>query len=178
MNRQALYGVVAEFSSAEDLLRAARKAYGNGYRELDAFTPYPVDELAAALGHRFSSIPLIVLLGGIFGCLGGYFMQWYAMAYDYPINIGGKPFNSWPMFIPVTFELTILCASLAGFFGMLLLNKYPQPYHPIFNAPGFEKASRDKFLLCISARDPKFERGMAEQFLAGLKPDQIISVHE
>jgi hypothetical protein len=105
-------------------------------------------------------------------------MEWYAMAFDYPINIGGKPFNSWPMFIPVTFELTILGASLAGFFGMLLLNKYPQPYHPIFNAPGFEKASRDKFLLCISAKDPKFEKGMAERFLAGLKPDQIISVHE
>jgi len=176
MNEGELYGVMAEFPNASALLWAAKSTYREGYRNVDAYTPYPVDDLASALGHRFTAVPFITLLGGIAGGLGGYFLQWYAMAYDYPLNIGGKPLNSWPMYIPVTFELTILCASLAGFFGMLILNKFPQPYHPVFNAPEFAGVSQDKFMLCISASDPKFEPAKTRHFLAGLNPECLIEV--
>lgn len=176
MNGSRLHGLMAEFSDANELLRAAGTIYRAGYRKIDTYTPYPVDDLASTLGHRFTAIPFIVLLGGIMGGVGGYFLQWYAMAYDYPLNIGGKPLNSWPMYIPVTFELTILCASLAGFLGMLILNKYPQPYHPVFNAPEFESVSRDKFMLCISADDPKFDLHKTRSDLADLNPDNLIEV--
>ncbi len=98
-----------------------------------------------ALGHKWTAVPFIVLIGGICGGLGGYFMEWYSMAVDYPINIAGRPFNSWPAFIPITFELTILAAALAAIIGMLALNRLPQPHHPVFNVPGFERASTDRF---------------------------------
>lgn len=176
MNPAQLHGYMAEFSDADELLAAARAIHRAGYRKVDAYTPYPVDDLADSLGHRFTAIPFIVLIGGIMGGLGGYFLQWYAMAYDYPLNIGGKPLNSWPMYIPVTFELTILCASLAGFLGFIILNKFPQPYHPVFNAPEFEFVSRDKFMLCISSDDPKFDLNKTHRDLAALSPDNLIEV--
>jgi hypothetical protein len=176
MNPAQLHGYMAEFSDADELLAAARAIHRAGYRKVDAYTPYPVDDLADSLGHRFTAIPFIVLIGGIMGGLGGYFLQWYAMAYDYPLNIGGKPLNSWPMYIPVTFELTILCASLAGFLGFIILNKFPQPYHPVFNAPEFEFVSRDKFMLCISSDDPKFDRNKTRRDLSALRPDNLIEV--
>jgi hypothetical protein len=167
---------MAEFADGKEILAAAKSAYENGYRKLDAFTPFPVDGLAESLGRKKPLIPLIVLSAGIFGGLGGYFMQWYAMAVDYPINVGGRPLNSWPAFVPITFELTILSAALAAFVGMLALNKLPEPHHPVFNAPDFERASTDKFFLCIEAGDPKFDLQATRMFLETLQPENILEV--
>ena len=143
---------------------------------MDAFTPFPIDGLAEALGRKKSYVPLLVLLFGIGGGLGGYFMEWYAMAVSYPLNIGGRPLNSWPMFIPITFELTILSGALAAIIGMLALNKLPEPHHPVFNVPEFERASTDKFFLCIESDDPKFNLGATRKFLETLKPEKISEV--
>jgi hypothetical protein len=123
-------------------------------------------------------VPLITLVGGMIGGLGGYFMQWYSMARLYPINVGGRPHNSWPNFIPITFELTILVASASAFVSMLILNRLPQPHHPVFNVPQFRRASIDRFFLCIEVEDPKFEREGTERFLAGLKPTSIVEVED
>ena len=145
---------------------------------MDAYTPFPVEDLPEALGCKATTVPLIVLIGGMTGALGGYFMEWYAMAVDYPVNIGGRPFNSWPAYIPITFELLVLCAAISAVVGMLALNHLPQPYHPIFNAPGFERASTDRFFLCIEARDPKFDASGTRRFLEGLQPKSVQEVAE
>ena len=174
--RENIYGLMAGFSGSEEILSAARRAYENGYRQMDAFTPFPIDGLAESLGRKKPLIPLIVLVAAIGGGLGGYFMQWYAMAVDYPINVGGRPLNSWPAFIPITFELTILSGALAAIFGMLALNKLPEPHHPVFNVPEFERASTDKFFLCIEARDPKFDLAATRKFLETLRPEFISEV--
>jgi hypothetical protein len=177
MNPRAnIYGLMAEFGGDQEILAATRSAYDHGFRKMDAFAPFPVDGLAEALGRKKTSIPLIVLAGGISGGLGGYFLQWYAMAVSYPLNIGGRPLNSWPMFIPITFELTILSAAFAAIIGMLALNKLPLPYHPLFNVPEFERASSDKFFLCIEADDPKFDLKETRRFLEMLKPESIMEV--
>jgi Protein of unknown function (DUF3341) len=177
MNQNAnIYGLMAEFGGDQEILAATRSAYDHGYRKMDAFAPFPVEGLARALGRKRTSIPVIVLAGGAFGCIGGYFLQWYAMAISYPLNIGGRPLNSWPMFIPITFELTILSAAFAAIFGMLALNKLPLPYHPLFNVPEFERASSDKFFLCIEADDPKFDLKETRRFLEMLKPESIMEV--
>jgi ActD protein len=173
---KTIYGLMAEFSGDKEILAAAKSAYENGYRQMDAFTPFPVDGLAENLGRKKSLVPLIVLVAGIGGGLGGYFMQWYANVVSYPVNIGGRPFNSWPMFIPITFELTILSAALASFIGMFALNKLPEPYHPVFNVPGFERASTDRFFLCIEADDPKFDLTATRKFLETLRPELISKV--
>jgi hypothetical protein len=153
----SLYGIMAEFDTPEALLAAARGAFTAGFRRMDAYSPFPVEGLAEALGFHRSRVPLIVLLGGIIGCLGGFFLQYWAAVIDYPVNIGGRPLNSWPAFIPVTFELTILVAALSAFFGVLALNGLPMPYHPVFNVERFQLASRNRFFLCIESADPKFE---------------------
>ena len=171
-----LYGLMAEFSGDKEILSAAKRAHEFGFRKMDAFTPFPVDGLAESLGRRKPLIPLIVLIAGMFGGLGGYFMQWYAMAVDYPINVGGRPLNSWPAFVPITFEMTILSGALAAIFGMLALNKLPEPHHPVFNVPEFERASTDKFFLCIEAGDPKFDLDATRKFLETLKPENISEV--
>jgi hypothetical protein len=173
-----LYGLMAEFTEHDQLLDAARRAYAEGYRRMDAFSPFPIDELAEAIGHEYSLVPLITLVGGMIGGLGGYFMQWYSMARLYPINVGGRPHNSWPNFIPITFELTILVASASAFISMLILNRLPQPHHPVFNVPQFRRASIDRFFLCIEVEDPKFERESTERFLASLKPTSIVEVED
>ncbi len=170
-----LYGLMAEFTQPSAVVEAAHRARAAGYRHMDAYAPFPVEGLSEALGHRPTSVPLIVLIGGACGGLGGYFLQWYSMAIDYPINVGGRPFHTWPAFIPITFELTVLCASLAGLIGMLALNRLPQPHHPVFNLPEFERASSDRFFLCIEARDPAFDRESTRRFLEGLQP---VSVNE
>lgn len=175
---QRLYGLMAEFAEHDQLLEAARKAYAAGYRRMDAFSPFPVEELAEALGHEFSLVPLITLAGGMIGGLGGYFMEWYAMARLYPINVGGRPHNSWPNFIPITFELTILVASLSAFVAMLILNRLPQPHHPVFNVPEFRRASIDRFFLCIEVEDPKFERRGTTKFLEDLRPIRVTEVED
>lgn len=174
----ALYGLMAEFEEAEQVLDAARRAYAAGYRKMDAYSPFPIDGLAEALGHEYTSVPLWTLIGGVVGGLGGYFMEWIAMARLYPLNVGGRPYNSWPNFIPITFELTVLFASLSAFVSVFVLNKLPQPHHPVFNAPEFERASIDRFFLCIEASDPKFNREETAKFLASLKPEKVLEVAE
>ena len=167
--RHRLYGVMAEFEDPTAVVEAARKAYASGYRRMDAFSPYPIEELTDALGIKHTRLPLVVLLGGIIGCLGGYALCYWVSKYAYPLNIGGRPLHSWPAFIPVTFECTILLAALAAVFGMLALNGLPQPYHPVFNVESFEMVSRNRFFLCIEARDPMFKLEKTREFLEGLE---------
>ena len=165
MARLPLYGLMAEFDSPETLLEASRRAFAEGFRRMDAYSPFPVDGLAEAIGFPRTRVPLIVLIGGIVGCIGGFWLQYWVSVIDYPINIGGRPLNSWPSFIPVTFELTILLAALAAFFSVLGLNRLPMPYHPVFNVERFELASRNRFFLCIEAADKKFELERTRRFL-------------
>ncbi len=160
-----IFGLLAEFEDHEELLEAVRQARAEGYRRMDAYSPFPVDGLAEALGLRTNSVPFWCLVGGIGGGLTGYGMQLYAMAIDYPLNVGGRPLNSWPMFIPITFELTILGAALSAVFAMFVLNRLPEPYHPVFGAAGFDRASVDRFFLLIQADDPIFEIERALRFL-------------
>jgi hypothetical protein len=175
---KSLFGLMAEFEEHEQLLAATRRAYAEGYRRMDAYAPFPVDGLAEALGHDYTAVPLITLVGGMIGGLGGYFMEWYSMARLYPINVGGRPHHSWPNFIPVTFELTVLIASLSAFLAVFVLNKLPQPNHPVFNVPEFERASIDRFFLCIEVADPKFHRDGTRKFLESLKPHKVMEVPE
>ena len=145
----AIYGLMAEFDGPEALLEAARRSFTEGYRRMDAYSPFPVDGLAEAIGFHKTRLPLLVLIGGIIGCAGGFYLQYWAAVIDYPLNIGGRPLNSWPMFIPVTFELTILVAGLTAVLGLLALNGLPMPYHPVFNVERFQLATRNRFF-CVS----------------------------
>jgi hypothetical protein len=164
---ETIYGVMAEFATAEQVLEAARRTHEAGYRRIDAFAPYPVEGLAKAV---------VVLLAGITGACTGFGLQYFAAAVSYPINVGGRPLNSWPAFIPVTFELTILFAAAAAVFGMLAMNGLPMPYHPVFNVPRFALASRDRFFLCIMACDPKFDLQSTKEFLATLNPHEVSEI--
>src|SRR5712691_4252077 len=164
----SLYGVLAEFSTPDELLAATRGARQAGYRQMDAYTPFPVEGLAEALGFQRTGLPFLVLLGGIVGGVGGYVMQYWMAAIDYPLNVGGRPLHSWPAFIPVTFELTILVAALAAVLGMLALNGLPMPYHPLFNMRRFVLATHDRLMLCIEARDQKFDAEGTRRFLEAL----------
>ena len=172
----ALYGLMAEFEKPEAVVAAASRAYAQGFRRMDAYTPFPVEGLSQAIGFHHNRVPLLVLLGGLFGCVGGYLLQVWAMVWSYPLNIGGRPLNSWPAFIPVTFELTILCAALTAVFGMLALNGLPMPYHPVFNVPRFALASRSRFFLCIESRDPLFAAETTRAFLRSLGPKDVYDV--
>jgi hypothetical protein len=171
-----IYGLMAEFDDARALVLAAGSAREAGYRRMDAYSPFPIEELHHALGSHHSRLPLIVLIGGVVGCIGGFLLQYWTSAVAYPINVGGRPFNSWPAFIPVTFECTILGAALSAVLGMLALNGLPMPYHPVFNVPRFALASRSRFFLCIEARDPKFDVEATRQFLESLKPREVSTV--
>ena len=157
LGRPTIYGLMAEFETSHALVAAARRAHHEGYRRMDAYSPFPIEELHEALRMHDNRLPLIVLIGGILGGLGGYGLQYWVSAIAYPLNVGGKPLHSWPAFIPVTFECTILAAALSAVLGMLALNGLPLPYHPVFNVPRFALASRNRFFLCIEARDPKFD---------------------
>jgi Alternative complex III, ActD subunit len=174
--RGSLYGLMAEFESPEELLAAAQRAYREGYRRLDAHSPFPIHGLAEAIGVRRTWLPLLVLIGGVVGALVGYGTQYYVAAIDYPINVGGRPFNSWPSFIPITFEVTILFAALTAVFGMLALNGLPMPYHPVFNARRFALATHDRFFLCIEATDPRFDPEATRRFLEGLNAKEVSDV--
>jgi hypothetical protein len=176
MRRHPLYGLLAEFDNPDALLDAARRAHEGGYTRLDAFTPFPVEGLAEAIGFRKTRVPVIVLIGGLIGCCGGFFLQYYPNVIGYALNIGGRPYNSWPSFIPITFELTILCAALSAVLGMMALNGLPTPYHPVFNVPRFALATRNRFFLCIKAGDPKFDQQKTREFLAGLKAREVCDI--
>ncbi len=171
-----IYGLMAEFASPEALVAAAERAHREGYRRLDAYSPFPVEGLAEAIGFHKNRLPLLVLIGGIVGASGGFFLQYWFHVLDYPMNIGGRPLNSWPMFIPVTFELTILIAALAAVFGLLALNGLPMPYHPVFNIERFELASRNRFFLCIESRDAKFDAAATRRFMEDLHPQGVYEV--
>jgi hypothetical protein len=171
-----LYGIMAEFDNPSDLVAAARQTYAAGYRRINGYSPYPIEELSEAIGFTKTSLPLIVFIGGLIGGLGGFFMQYWMEVIDYPLNVGGKPFNSWPAFIPITFECTVLVAAFSAVLGMLILNKLPQPYHPVFNAPNFALATRDKFFLVIEANDPKFKHDEATAFMKTLGAMEVNDV--
>jgi hypothetical protein len=172
-----IHGLMAEFLTARALLDAARRANLAGYREMDAYTPYPIEGLSAELGMPRTRIPMIVLVCGIVGASVGFMMQYWTMVIDYPFNSGGKPLNSWPAFIPIAFEVFILIASFGALLAMLLLNGLPHPHHPVFNVPRFARASQDRFFLCIEATDPRFDRRETAAFLMSLAPhDEIIEV--
>lgn len=178
MSDKKLHGLVAEFDSPEELLAASKAAYAEGYRDMDAYTPYPIEEVCEALGIHGNKMPLIVLLGGIAGGIFGYGLQYWTTVIDYPLNLGGKPYHTMPMFVPVTFECIILFGALAAVVGMIALNGLPMPYHPIFNAPNIERATSDGFFLCIEATDPKFDIEKTRGFLARLQPQQVSEVED
>jgi len=176
--RGRIWGMLAEFETPDDLLQAARRATEVGYRRMDAYTPFPIHGLSDAMGFRPTKLPLLVLAGGLIGCASALGMMWFSATIHYPINVAGKPFASWPMFVPITFELTVLCASLFAVFGMLGMNGLPMPYHPIFNAPRFAFASRDRFFLCIESRDPRYQEDDVRAFLGGLNAKEVLAVEE
>jgi len=174
--RSTLYGVMGEFATPEQLLAAARQAREAGYRHVEAYTPFPIEGLASALGFRWTAVPLLTLLGGVGGGLTGFGLQYWASAITYPLNIGGRSLNSWPAFIPVTFELTVLGASIFAVVGMLALNRLPQPYHPVFSVGRFAHASTDRFFLCIEARDPQFDLAEVVRFLERAEASHVNEV--
>ena len=176
MRKTPLFGLMAEFGSPSELLAATKQTRREGYRRVDAFSPIPIHGLAKALGFESKGLQYLVLTGGVLGGLGGYLLQYWSSAIAYPLNIGGRPYHSWPAFIPVTFECTILGAALFAVFGLLALNGLPKPYHPVFNAPRFALASRDRFFLCIEAKDEKFELDETRTFLESLRPREVVEV--
>jgi len=176
MKSSVIYGLMAEFEDPTSLVTATERAHHEGYRHMDAYSPYPIEELHDALGARHTRLPLIVLIGGLVGCLGGYALQYWSSVIAYPLNIGGKPLHSWPAFIPVTFECTILAAALSCVLGMLALNGLPMPYHPVFNLARFVLVSCNRFFLCIEAKDPKFDLEATRRFLESLEPREVSTV--
>ena len=172
----AIYGLMAEFDGPNQLVDAAKRTYAAGYRKIDTFSPYPVEQAWEAIGHHDRRLSAIVLGGGITGLLTGWGLEEWVSQIAYPVNIAGKPLNSWPQFIPVMFELTILFAALSAVIGMIVLNGLPQPYHPAFNVARFERATRDKFFLLIESEDPKFDRAATADFLKGLNATEVNEV--
>lgn len=171
--RPRCYGLMAEFAGAQEILEAVRASRGAGYERVEAYTPYPVDGLAEALGLRKSPIPLLTLIGGLVGAAAGWFLQWFSAVVDYPLNTGGRPLYSWPAFIPSTIELGILGACLCAFGGMLWLAGLPRLRHPVFDTPGFERVSRDRFFLCIRSEDPMFDAERTHAWLMALTPLRV-----
>ena len=178
LHRSHVYGVMGEFETPDKLIHAIEKTREAGYRRFEAYSPFPVEGLSEAMGLKRNLVPLITLLGGLTGGLGGFGFQYWVAAITYPMNIAGRPLNSWPAFIPVTFELTILGASLAAVFGMLALNRLPQPHHPVFNVHRFSHATTDRFFICIEARDPKFHLADTARFLQGLQAHHVSEVSD
>ena len=167
--KHPVFGLLAEFSSSQDLIRAIDHARGLGYSKLEAYTPMPIHAVTEALGHK-NRLPLVVLCGGVLGAVGGYLMQYWISVHAYPLNVGGRPLNSWPSFMIVTFEMTILCAALSAVLGMLALNGLPRPHHPVFAVPGFELASRNRFFLLVPHYDPLFDRKRVREMLDESNP--------
>ena len=178
MSGKTMYGLMAEFNSPEEVLAAAHRTRAAGYRRIDAFSPIPVEGLAEAIGFEWTALPIITFIGGFLGGCTGFFMCWYANVISFPLNIGGKPFNSWPAWIPITFELTILGGAIATVVGMLALNGLPTPYHPVFNVDRFALATTDKFFLCIKSRDKNFDLAQTKAFLEGLNPHGVFEIED
>ena len=170
------YGLLAEFDTPDHIVEAARRAYAAGYKKIDAYSPFPIEELSEAIGFHRNGVPLVVLIGGLLGGLSGFSLQYWIHVINYPLNVGGRPLNSWPAFIVVTFEMTILFAGVFALFGMLALNGLPMPYHPVFNVPRFAFASKDRFFLIIFASDPQYDALATRRFLEGLGPRAIDEV--
>lgn len=170
------FGLLAEFVDADELVAATARTHADGYREFEAYAPFPVEGLSDALDFRRTRMPLVVLVGGIVGCLSGIALQYYCTVIAYPLNIGGRPLVSWPSWVPVIFEMTVLFAALAAVLGMLALNGLPRPHHPLFAIPSFDRATQDRFFLCILARDPKFHSRTTRQFLEGLGAKEVTDV--
>jgi hypothetical protein len=183
-HEEFLYGIIAEFEHPEQILRAAKAAYAAGYRKMDAYTPFAVEGLDEELGFRDYHIPWTMFVAGVLGAIGGFGLLYWTMAIAYPLNVGGRPLVSWPQYIPITFETTVLGAALAGVFGMFIYNGLPQPYHPVFDAPDFDRASSNRFFLCIeNDHDPrhpdrpaKFDRERTWEFLESLNPLKVAEV--
>lgn len=172
-----IYGLMAEFESAQTLLDAIHRAQAAGYDVMDAYTPFPVEAVSEAIEHhKPSKVSLLVLIGGLTGASVAFLGQWWVSAVDYPLNIGGRPYFSWPAFVPPAFEMTILFAAFAAVFGMFILNGLPQPYHPVFNVKNFERASQDRCFLVIESKDPKFDHQATRDFLAGLGSEEVHDV--
>ena len=171
-----LYGVMAEFDTPEELIEAGRRAFAEGYRKMDAYTPMPVEGLSDAIGFRSSAVQTIVFCAGVLGATGGFMLCWWMTVVAYPHVVAGRPLNSWPAYIPITFESMVLISCLTALVCMLGLNGLPQPYHPVFNVTRFERASKDKFFLCIEAGDPKFDREETAAFLKSLDPREVMEV--
>jgi ActD protein len=176
--RGRTWGVLGEFETPDALLHAVRRAREVGYRRMDAYTPFPIHGLSDAMGFRPTKLPLVVLAGAVIGCATALATMWYSATIHYPINVAGKPYASWPMFIPITFEATVLFAALFAVFGMLGMNGLPMPYHPVFNAPRFAFASRDRFFLCIESLDPRFQEDDVRTFLTGVGAKDVEGVEE
>ena len=176
MKRDPIYGIMAEFDSPTALLEAARRTYHAGYKKIDAYSPFPIEGLAEEIGFHHDEVPLVVLICGIIGGASGYLLQWWCSAVAYPLNIGGRPYHSWPAFIPITFEMTILFGGISALFGMLALNGLPMPYHPVFNVPRFALASKDRFFLIVFSSDKKYDRTGTRQFLETLQPRSVSEV--
>ena len=176
MKTTPIYGMMAEFDTATALVAAARKTHEAGSRKIDAYSPFPVEELAEAIGFHTNRVALVTLIGALIGGLTGYLMQYWIAVIDYPLNIAGRPEHSWPAFIVVTFEMTILFGGISAVLGMLALNGLPMPYHPVFNVPRFVMATKDRFFLIVFSTDPKYEPAEVRQFLESLGPRSISEV--
>jgi Protein of unknown function (DUF3341) len=173
-----IYGVMAEFKTPEALIAATHKVKEAGYSKLDAYTPFPIEELIEEIAPGDTGVPRLVLLAGVVGALSGFALQYIGNIIDYPMNIGGRPLDitNWPSMIPITFELGSLFAAFTAALSMVVLNGLPQPYHPVFNAPRFDHASQDGFFLCIESHDPLFDRAQTSAFLRTLGPSQVSEV--
>jgi hypothetical protein len=176
MKRDPIYGMMAEFDTPAALVEAAKRTYQAGYKRIDAYTPFPIEGLAEEIGFHRDEVPLVVLIGGLVGGLTGYLMQYWMSAVAYPLNIGGKPYHSWPAFIVITFEMTILFAGISAVFGMLALNGLPMAYHPVFNVPRFTRASRDRFFLVVFSSDVNYDPAATRQFLESLDARSVSEV--
>ncbi len=172
-----IYGVAAEFAGPEQLVDAARLLRARGFRRMEAYTPYPVEELDEVL-HTFNPLPAMVFVGGALGAATAWIMQYYIAALDYPTNVGGRPLYSWPAFIVITFELTVLFAACTAFFGTLALCGFPRPNFPLFNLERFRNASRNRFFLCLEARDPIFDVNYVFDLLSRFDPVGIYEVEK
>ena len=176
MKDASTYGLMAEFDNVNDVITAARRVYGAGYRKIDAYSPFPLEELSEAIGFHKNGVALVCLIGGLLGGSAAFTLQWWISNIAYPVNIGGRPLNSWPSFIIVTFEMTILFSGLSAVFGMLALNGLPMPYHPVFNVPQFESVTKDHFFIVIFSSDKNYDAAQTRKFLEGLKPISVAEV--